>query len=131
MARAYERERWLEDAANAPPYVVSLETAQLCNRHSVSVEGEASLSKGWTRNAVSVSVAPRLCGKERVDFIMRQWHALSFEQNLDPKYSISVPYWHAVVDVEYEGHCAGNFLPTGMREPTPELCIRRQRRSRG
>ena len=27
MDRAYERERWLEDAANAPPYVVSLETA--------------------------------------------------------------------------------------------------------
>ena len=46
MARAYERERWLEEAANAPPYVVSLETAQLCSRHSVPVEGDASLPEG-------------------------------------------------------------------------------------
>ena len=34
MAKAYEREWWLEDAANAPLYVVSLETARLCSRHS-------------------------------------------------------------------------------------------------
>ena len=46
---------------------------------------------------------------------------MSFEQNLDPKYSISVLYWHAVVDVEYKRHCAGDFLLTGAREPTPQL----------
>ena len=103
-----------------PLYVVSLKTAQLCSRHSVPVEGEASLPKGWTRNAVNMLVALRLCSKECIDFIMRQWHAMSFEQKLDPKY-ISTPYWHAVVDVEYEGRCAGDFLPTGAREPTLKL----------
>ena len=98
MARAYKHERWLENASNAPPYVVSMETAQLCSRHSVPVEGEASLPKGWTRNAVNMLVALRLCSKECIDFIMRQWHAMSFDQKLRPKYSISAPYWHAMVD---------------------------------
>ena len=45
---------------------------------------------------------------------------MPYEQKLDPKYSISAPYWHAVVDAEYEARC-GDFLPIGAREPTPEL----------
>ena len=40
---------------------------------------------------------------------------MSYEQKLDPKYSISVPYWHAVVDKEYEARRSSR------REPTPEL----------
>ena len=40
---------------------------------------------------------------------------MSYEQKLDPKYSISVPYWHAVVDKVYEARCSAR------REPTPEL----------
>ena len=66
-------------------------------------------------------VAPRLSGKERVGFIMRKWQAMPYEQKIAPKSSISAPYWHAVVDAEYEARCGGDFLPTGAWEPTPEL----------
>ena len=66
-------------------------------------------------------MVPQLCGKECVDLIMRRWHAMSFEHKLDPKYSISAPYWHTVVDAECAGRCAGDFLRTGAREPTSEL----------
>ena len=115
MARVYERERWLEEAANVLPYVVSLETAQLCSRHSVPVEEDASLPEGWTRNAVNVPVAPRLSGKERVGFIMRKWQAMSYEQKIDPKYSISAPYWHAVVNNEYETRANAGVVLNGRR----------------
>ena len=40
---------------------------------------------------------------------------MSCEQKLDPRYSISAPYWHAVVDKEYEARLCGR------RKPTPEL----------
>ena len=42
MAKAYQRELWREEAVNAPLYVVSLEIARLCSRHSVLVEEDAS-----------------------------------------------------------------------------------------
>ena len=34
-----------------------------------------------------------------------------------------MPYWHAVVDTEYETRRAGDFLPTGEQEPTLELSV--------
>ena len=89
--------------------------ARLCSRHSVPVEGDASLPEGWTRNAVNVPVAPRLSGQERTDFVKQKGMEMSYEQKLDPKYSISAPYWHAVVNKEYEARCADDFLPTGAR----------------
>ena len=87
------------------------------------VEDDATLPKGWTRNVVNVPVAPRLSGQERIDFIKRKWQEVSYEHKLDPTYSICAPYWHAVVDTEYEARRAGDFLRTGAREPTPELSI--------
>ena len=46
---------------------------------------------------------------------------MSFEQKLAPKYSISAPYWHIMVDAGYEGRCAGDFLHMGARELTSQL----------
>ena len=53
--------------------------------------------------------------QECTEFLKRKWTEMSYEQKLDPKYSISAPYWHAVVDKEYEARRSAR------REPTPEL----------
>ena len=86
---------------------------------------------GLVRNAVNVPRAPQLSGQERVDYIMRQWREMPYEQKLDPKYSISAPYWHAVVDAEYDARRNGVFLPNAAREPTPELFASDDDRSDG
>ena len=69
MAKAFQHEMWREEAANAPPYVLSLETMRLCSCHSVPVEDDATLPDGWVMNDVNVPVASWLSGQERVDFI--------------------------------------------------------------
>ena len=115
MAKAFQRAMWREDAESARPYVVSLETARLTSRHRLPVDDDATLPDGWVRSAANIPVAPRLSGQDRVEFVSRKWTEMPYVQKLDAKYSISAPYWHAVVDKEYEARCSGR------REPTPEL----------
>ena len=104
---------WREEADNAPPYVLSLETARLSSRHQMPVPDDATLPDGWVRSVANIPVAPRLSGQDRVEFVSRKWTEMPYEQKLDPKYSISAPYWHAVVDKGYEARRSGR------REPTP------------
>ena len=131
MAKAFQRGMWREEYENAPPYVLSLETARVSSRHQLPVDDDATLPDGWVRSAANIPVAPRLSGEERIDFLKRKWMEMSYEQKLDPKYSISAPYWHVVVDAEYEARRIGVFLPTAAREPTPELSASDDDRSDG
>ena len=115
MAKAFQRGMWREEADSAPPYVLSLETARLSSRHQLPVADDANLPDRWVRSAANIPVAPRLSGQDRVEFVNRKWTEMPYEQKLDAKYSISAPYWHAVVNKEYEARRSGR------REPTPEL----------
>ena len=65
------------------------------------MDDDAILSDGWVRSAVYIPMAPLLSGQAGVKFIKGKWAEMLCEQRLDPKYSISAPYWHAVVDKEY------------------------------
>ena len=79
MAKAFQRGMWREEADNAPPYVLSLETVRLCSRHQVPVADVATLPDGWVRSAANIPVAPRLSGQERIDFVKRKWMEISYE----------------------------------------------------
>ena len=46
---------------------------------------------------------------------------MSYENKLDPMYFICAPYYHDVVDAEYETCRASDFLPTDVRESMSEL----------
>ena len=89
-------------------------------RHNIPVPDGFVLPPGWVLNVVKVPVAPALSSRPRLEYIQRQWRDLPFEQRADPFYSISAPYWDAVIDAEHEARRGSFFLPRGMHEPPPE-----------
>ena len=58
MAKAFQRVLWREEAENAPPYVLSLETARLSSRHQLPVSDDPTLPDGWVRSAAKIPMAP-------------------------------------------------------------------------
>ena len=59
MAKTWQREMWREEAANTPPYVMSLENAWLCSHHNIPLEDDVTLPEGWVTNAVKYAYGGR------------------------------------------------------------------------
>ena len=62
------------------------------------------LPEGWETNAVFVSVAPRLFGQARVDYINQCYENMMWQTwHHHPRDAMSSCYWYHQVQLEYLG----------------------------